>query len=84
MLAIKFVKANNTLEHSVTALEKLLACLLISLNRDRLTDDVGQIYRRFRHDRDMGLFYSHFSQVGQIGEDVHINCCQLVVAQISE
>ncbi len=33
---------------------------------------------------DTGLFYSHFSQVGQIGEDVHIDCRQLVVAQISE
>lgn len=32
----------------------------------------------------MWLFYSHFSQVGQIGEDVHIDCRQLVVAQISE
>lgn len=32
----------------------------------------------------MGLFYSHFFQVRQIGEDVHIDCRQLVVAQISE
>lgn len=31
-----------------------------------------------------GLYYSHFSEVGQIGEDVRIDCRQLVVAQISE
>lgn len=29
-------------------------------------------------------YYSHFAQVWEAGEDVCIDCCQLVVAQVSE
>lgn len=40
----------------------------------------GVFEKRWKH----RLYYSHFSEVGQIGEDVRIDCRQLVVAQISE
>lgn len=36
--------------------------------------------KRWEH----SLYYSHFSEVGKIGEDVRIDCRQLVEAQISE
>lgn len=34
--------------------------------------------------RQLEDFYSHFFKVGQIGEDVRIDCRQHVVAQVSE